>query len=52
MIQRAASDDLIRGLSLCKSGPKITCLFFANDSLLFCQARMEDLQAIQDILSL
>ena len=49
-IQKAARDDLIRGFSLCRSGPKITHLFFANDTLLFCGAEMGDLQVIQDIL--
>ena len=49
-IQKAAMDDLIRGFSLCRSGPKITHLFFANDTLLFCGAEMGDLQVIQDIL--
>ena len=52
MFQQATRDNLIRGFSLCKNGPKITRLFFADDNLLFCQARMEDLQAIQHILSL
>ena len=52
MLQQAAMDDLIRGFSSCKNGPKITHLFFVDDSSLFCQARMEDLQAIQHILSL
>ena len=52
MIQQTARDNVIRGFSLCKNGPKITNLFFADDTLLFCQARMEDLQAIQHILSL
>ena len=51
MIQKAARDDIIRGFSLCKNGPKITHLFFADDSLLFCRARKEDLQAIQKILT-
>ena len=52
MIQQVARDNVIRGFSLCKNGPKITNLFFADDTLLFCRARMEDLQAIQHILSL
>ena len=52
LIQHAARDNVIRGFSLCKNGPKITNLFFADDTLLFCRARMEDLQAIQHILSL
>ena len=52
MLQQAASNDRIRGFSSCKRGPKISHLFFANDSLLFCKASLTDLQAIQDILSL
>ena len=51
MIQKVAREDIIRGFSLCKNGPKITHLFFADDSLLFCCARREDLQAIQHILT-
>ena len=52
MLQQAASNDTIRGFSLCKRGPKISHLFFAYDTLLFCKASMVDLQAIQDILAL
>ena len=52
MLQQVASNDRIRGFSSCKRGPKISHLFFANDSLLFCRASLTDLQAIQDILSL
>ena len=35
MLQQAASNDTIRGFSLCKRGPKISHLFFADDTLLF-----------------
>ena len=52
MLQRAAAEDGIRGFSLCKRGPKISHLFFADDSLLFCRASLADLQFIQSILSL
>ena len=52
MLQQAVSNDRIRGFSSCKRGPKISHLFFTNDSLLFCKASLIDLQAIQDILSL
>ena len=51
MIQKATREDIIRGFSLCKNGPKISHLFFADDRLLFCRARREDLQAIQNILT-
>ena len=33
MLQQAASNDTIRGFSLCKRGPKISHLFFADDTL-------------------
>ena len=36
----------IEGFSLCRSDPKISHLFFANDSLLFCQARVGDVVSI------
>ena len=40
----------IEGFSLCKYGPKISHLFFADDSLIFCRARVEDVLKIQEIL--
>ena len=40
----------IEGFSLCKHGPKISHLFFADDNLLFCRARVEDVIKIQEIL--
>ena len=43
MLQKAATDDGIRGFSLCKRGPKISHFFFADDSLLFCRASLSDL---------
>ena len=52
MLQKAATDDDIRGFSLCKRGPKISHLLFADDSLLFCRVSLSDLQVIQNILSL
>ena len=33
MLQKAASNDTIRVFSLCKRGPKISHLFFADDTL-------------------
>ena len=38
LIQQAVHEDKIRGYSLCRYGPKISHLFFADDSLLFCHA--------------
>ena len=52
MIQKATSEDLICGFSLCRLSPKITPLFFEDDSLLFCWASMNAKQTIQSILIL
>ena len=38
------------GVSLCKNGPKISHLFFADNSLVFCRARVGDVEKIQEIL--
>ena len=32
----------IHGVSICKNGPRITHLFFADDSLIFCRASMQE----------
>ena len=52
LIQHAVIEDKIRGYSLCRFGPKISHLFFADNSLLFCRAQISDIQAIQEILEL
>lgn len=41
----------LKGFSLCRNGPQISHLFFTNDSLLFCRAKMSDVQTIQIILT-
>ena len=52
LIQHAVNGGQIEGFSLSRSGPKISHLFFADDSLLFCRARVEDVGVIQALLSL
>ena len=46
LIQHAVDGGQIEGFSLCRSDPKISHLFFANDSLLFCRARVGDVGSI------
>ena len=40
----------LRGLQVCKRSPHITHLFFADDSLLFCNATTADCDEIQRLL--
>ena len=51
-LQQAARSVAIGGFSLCKKGPKISHLFFVDDTLLFCPATKNDLDFIQSILVL
>lgn len=50
LIKNAINEGNIRGYFLCKGGPKISYLFFADDSLLFCRAKLEEIYTIQIIL--
>ncbi|XP_030970994.1 uncharacterized protein LOC115991444 [Quercus lobata] len=50
LISHAASEGHIRGISICRSGPRLTHLFFADDSLLFCKATTQECQYVQDLL--
>ena len=40
----------LRGFSLCLNGPRSSHLFFAYDTLLFCKAKLREVQTIQNIL--
>ena len=40
----------VEGVSLCHNGPKISHLIFVDNNLLFCQAQIEDINTIQEIL--
>ena len=51
LVSKVAHNGDIRGVSLCRSGPRITHLFFADDSLLFCRAREEECQSLLEVLT-
>ena len=51
LIQQAVDNGEICGVSLCKEGPKITHLFFVDDSMLFCRANDIDCQTVMNILT-
>ena len=51
ILRRAANNGDINGFSLCRRGPKITHLFFADDCLLFCRATLAECEKIKNILN-
>ena len=52
LIKKATSNGDINGFRLCKQGPKLTHLFFADDILLFCMANSTKCSKVMDLLSL
>ena len=40
----------MEGVVVCRGGPSISHLFFADDSLIFCKARLEECDALQHVL--
>ena len=51
LITEATRAKEINGFSLCKRDPKLTHLFFADDSLLFCKADPQECGNVLKILS-
>ena len=50
LIEQAMAGKDIEGVALCRNGPKISHLFFVDDSLLFGRARVEDVRKIREVL--
>ena len=51
ILNQARESGDIHGFSICRNGPKITHLFFADDCLLFCRSTLEECEKIQQILA-
>ena len=50
LLHKAESEGHFRGVSICKNGPWVSHLFFADDSVLFCQATEAECQIILDVV--
>ena len=50
LFSQAAGQGEIHGYSLCKNGPKLTHLFFADDSLLFCKSTSQECDKVLELL--
>lgn len=50
MLKASVDQGIIEGVAACARGPKISHLFFADDSLIFCQATSEECSNFLKIL--
>ena len=52
LLRNAVAEGVIHGFSICRNGPKLTYLFFADDCLIFCRSNVEECNKIQELLAL
>ena len=52
LIKKATADGLLEGVFVCRGGPYLSHLFFADDSLIFYKATIEECEALQKVLSM
>ncbi|XP_028068804.1 uncharacterized protein LOC114271378 [Camellia sinensis] len=50
LIKRAEGEGKLTGVAVCRGSPRVSHLLFADDSLLFGAANMQELVVVQDIL--
>ena len=50
LIKSPVANGDLKGVAVCRGGPKLSHLFFADDSLIFCRASLAECTALQRIL--
>ncbi|KAL3518254.1 hypothetical protein ACH5RR_020843 [Cinchona calisaya] len=50
LLNQACWNKQITGLKICKNGPSISHLFYADDSLIFCRASNEEANKVMEII--
>ncbi|KAL0367585.1 UNVERIFIED_CONTAM: hypothetical protein Sradi_3648600 [Sesamum radiatum] len=51
MLQHVEAHEQIKGIAVTRSAPRVSHLLFTDDTIIFCQATMEVMQVIQNILT-
>ena len=50
LLKKEVENGRLGGVAICRRSPKIPHLFFADDSLIFCKASLDDCDALQRVL--
>ena len=50
LIQSAVDRGQMEGVKICKGGPRLSHLFFADDNLIFCKATLKECDELQRLL--